>query len=38
MENINGHIIFIVFSLMAESQKMKNQLKNLEKKINDLKV
>lgn len=23
---------------MAESQKMKNQLKNLEKKINDLKV
>ncbi|XP_026812653.1 roquin-2 [Rhopalosiphum maidis] len=25
-------------SLMAESQKMKNQLKNLEKKINDLKL
>lgn len=31
-------IHFIVYSLIAESQKMKNQLKNLEKKINDLKV
>jgi len=30
--------IFYYYSLMAESHKMKNQLKNLEKKINDLKV